>query len=104
MRIEVPKSRQLIATTEGVLLRRRLKADGKPEAVPFYPHEFMSRQSSFGDEARLHLVIPISWDKSSVRLSYPNITAWMASFQRRRLDHDSTLHAICAIPSSSYQR
>ena len=49
MRIEVPKSRQLIATTEGVLLRRRLKADGKPEAVPFYPHEFMSRQSSFGD-------------------------------------------------------
>lgn len=49
MRIEVPKSRQLIATTEGVLLRRRLKTDGKPEAVPFYPHEFMSRQSSFGD-------------------------------------------------------
>ena len=49
MRIEVPKSRQLVATTEGVLLRRRLKADGKPEAVPFYPHEFLSRQSSFGD-------------------------------------------------------
>ena len=49
MRVEVPKSRQLIATTEGVLLRRRLKADGKPEAVPFYPHEFLSRQSSFGD-------------------------------------------------------
>ena len=28
---------------------KRLKADGKPEAVPFYPHEFLSRQSSFGD-------------------------------------------------------
>ena len=49
MRIDVSKSRQLIATTEGVLLRRRLKADGTPEAVPFYPHEFLSRQSSFGD-------------------------------------------------------
>jgi ATP-dependent DNA helicase RecG len=46
--IQVPKSRQLIATSEGILQRRRLMADGTPEAVPFYPHEFTQRQSSLG--------------------------------------------------------
>ena len=44
--IVVQKSRQLISTSEGLLQRRRLKADGTPEAVPFYPHEFTQRQSS----------------------------------------------------------
>ncbi len=47
-RIQVPKSRQLVSTSEGLLQRRRLMADGKPEAVPFYPHEFVQRQSSLG--------------------------------------------------------
>jgi ATP-dependent DNA helicase RecG len=47
-RITVLKSRQLVSTSDGLLLRRRLKLDGKPEAVPFYPHEFIQRQSSMG--------------------------------------------------------
>ena len=47
-RISVPKSRQLVSTSDGLLLRRRIKLDGKPEAVPFYPHEFIQRQSSLG--------------------------------------------------------
>ncbi len=47
-RISVPKSRQLVSTSEGLLVRRRLKLDGTPEAVPFYPHEFIQRQSSMG--------------------------------------------------------
>lgn len=47
-RISVPKSRQLVSTSEGLLQRRRLKLDGTPEAVPFYPHEFIQRQSSLG--------------------------------------------------------
>ncbi len=47
-RIHVPKSRQLVSTSEGVLLRRRLMANGKPEAVPFFPHEFIQRQSTLG--------------------------------------------------------
>ena len=47
-RIAVPKCRQLVSTSEGQLLRRRLKLDGTPEAVPFYPHEFIQRQSSLG--------------------------------------------------------
>ncbi|MDO8939974.1 MAG: putative DNA binding domain-containing protein [Methylicorpusculum sp.] len=47
-RITVPKSRQLVSTSDGLLLRRRLKLDGTPEAVPFYPHEFIQRQSAMG--------------------------------------------------------
>lgn len=47
-RISVPKSRQLVSTSDGLLQRRRLMANGKPEAVPFYPHEFLQRQSSLG--------------------------------------------------------
>ena len=47
-RISVPKSRQLVSTSDGLLLRRRLKLDGTPESVPFYPHEFIQRQSSMG--------------------------------------------------------
>lgn len=39
--IDVPKSRQLVATADGLLQRRRLLANGRPEAVPFYPHEFV---------------------------------------------------------------
>jgi len=47
-RISVPKSRQLVSTSEGLLQRRRLMANGKPEAVPFYPHEFIQRQATLG--------------------------------------------------------
>ena len=46
--IQVPKSRQLVATTDGLVQRRRLLSNGRPEAVPFYPHEFTQRQSSLG--------------------------------------------------------
>jgi ATP-dependent DNA helicase RecG len=47
-RIIVSKSRQLVSSSDGLLQRRRLKLDGTPEAVPFYPHEFIQRQSSMG--------------------------------------------------------
>lgn len=46
--IQVPKARGIVSTSDGLLLRRRLMVSGKPEAVPFYPHEFMQRQSSLG--------------------------------------------------------
>lgn len=48
VRIAVPKSRHLVSTSDGLLVRRRLKLDGTPEAVSFYPHEFIQRQSSMG--------------------------------------------------------
>lgn len=47
-KIVVPKSRQLVATSEGLLQRRRLKADSTPECVPLYPHEIAQRQSDLG--------------------------------------------------------
>ena len=47
-RIEVPKSRALVATADGLLQRRRLQADGTPECVPMYPHEFEGRLSDLG--------------------------------------------------------
>ena len=46
--ITVPKSQSIITTTDGLVVRRRLMADGKPQAVPFYPHEFIQRQSALG--------------------------------------------------------
>lgn len=47
-KVMVPKSRQLVATSDGILQRRRIKADGTPECVPFYPHEFAQRRSDLG--------------------------------------------------------
>lgn len=46
--IEVPKSSRIVATSEGLVQRRRLQADGTPQCIPFYPHEFVSRQSDLG--------------------------------------------------------
>ena len=48
LNIKAPKSRGIVSTSDGLLLRRRLMASGRPEAVPFYPHEFMQRQSDMG--------------------------------------------------------
>lgn len=47
-RIEVPKSTRLVATSDGLLQRRRIQADGTPQCIPFYPYEFISRQSDLG--------------------------------------------------------
>lgn len=47
-RIMVPRASTEVATTSGVYLRRRLKYDGTPEAVPLLPHERQSRASAFG--------------------------------------------------------
>ena len=44
-RIEVPKSPRLVATSEGLLQRRRIMADGAPECVPLLPHEIDRRAS-----------------------------------------------------------
>ena len=46
--ITVPKSQSIVSSTDGLVLRRRLMASGRPEAVPFYPHEFVQRQSALG--------------------------------------------------------
>src|SRR5438132_2961042 len=38
-KIEVPRARRPVARSDGLLLRRRLLADGRAECVPMYPHE-----------------------------------------------------------------
>jgi ATP-dependent DNA helicase RecG len=46
-KISVPQSGTLVATSDGKILRRRLKTDGAPENVPLYPHEIQQRQAFF---------------------------------------------------------
>ncbi len=46
LKIEIPMSRTIIATSDGKVLRRRLKLDGTPENVPMYPYEINTRLSS----------------------------------------------------------
>lgn len=43
--IQVPKSRSIVAASNGKIQRRRLKADGMPENVPMYPYEISTRLS-----------------------------------------------------------
>lgn len=45
LKIEIPMSRTIVATSEGKILRRRLKLDGTPENVPMYPYEISTRLS-----------------------------------------------------------
>ena len=46
--VEVPKSKAIVASTDGKIMRRRLKANGSPESVPFYPYEIITRLSTIG--------------------------------------------------------
>ena len=44
----VPKSRVLVATSDGRVLRRRLREDGTPEDIPVFPTEMITRQGDLG--------------------------------------------------------
>lgn len=48
MQIDVPKSRSVVSTKSGKVLRRRMKVDGTPESVPMYPYEIATRLSDLG--------------------------------------------------------
>ena len=43
---EIPKTRSIVSTISGKMLRRRLKADGTPENIPMYPYEIINRLST----------------------------------------------------------
>ena len=47
-RIEVPRSRSVVSTKNGKILRRMMKADGTPESAPMYPYEIVTRLSDLG--------------------------------------------------------
>ena len=46
LKISVPRRTSVVATSSGKMLRRRIKADGKPENIPMYPFEIATRLSS----------------------------------------------------------
>jgi len=49
LQLAIPKSKQnIVATSNGKILRRRLKADGTPENIPLYPFEIMGRMADLG--------------------------------------------------------
>ena len=48
LKIEIPRSRGVVSTISGKILRRRLKLDGSPEVIPMYPYEIPSRLSELG--------------------------------------------------------
>lgn len=48
LKIEIPRSRGIVATSSGKILRRRIKLDGTPEVIPMYPYEIPSRLSELG--------------------------------------------------------
>ena len=48
LKIEIPRSRGVVSTASGKMLRRRIKLDGKPEVVPMYSYEIPSRLSELG--------------------------------------------------------
>ena len=45
LQIHVNKSRSIVATSSGKILRRRIKPDGTPENIPMYPYEIATRLS-----------------------------------------------------------
>lgn len=45
MKITIPKSRSVVATLSGKMIRRRLKSNGTPENIPMYPYEITTRLS-----------------------------------------------------------
>lgn len=46
LKISVPKRTSIVASSNGKIQRRRLKADGRPENIPMYPYEIAGRLSS----------------------------------------------------------
>lgn len=45
MKISIPKSKSVVSTLSGKMVRRRLKSNGEPENVPMYPYEITTRLS-----------------------------------------------------------
>lgn len=48
LKIEIPRSRGVISTASGKILRRRIKFDGLPEVIPMYSYEIPSNLAELG--------------------------------------------------------
>jgi len=61
--IRVPENRPITATNRGVYKHRLLDVHGKPQCLPFYPHEMQSRESSRGALDFSAMIVPdATWD------------------------------------------
>lgn len=58
MALEVPKSTAIVASRDGKIPRRLIKADGSPESVPMYPYEIITRLSTIGQLDYSSLPLP----------------------------------------------
>lgn len=46
--VEISQSLAIISSSDGKVMRRRLKQDGTPESAPLYPYEIITRLSTLG--------------------------------------------------------
>jgi ATP-dependent DNA helicase RecG len=61
--IEVPKSQEICATTQGKVMRRRLMGNGSPQTIPFYPRDQLSRLTSLGQlDYSMHRILDCAFD------------------------------------------
>jgi ATP-dependent DNA helicase RecG len=56
--VRIPPGRPVTATTSGVYQRRALNVHGRPQCVPFLPHEIQSREGSRGAQDYSALAVP----------------------------------------------
>lgn len=87
-RVEIPKSRTIVASTDGRIMRRRLKADGAPESVPMYPYEIITRLSTLGQLDYSSFPIP---DTSMDDFSPEELRRLRSILQRNRNGDQSLL-------------
>ncbi len=93
--IEVGNSQQIVSTSQGKTLQRRLKADGSPEVVPLFVSQFISRlsQQRFYDfsaqpapESRLDDLNPDSRNKLRSHIRSANAQNSLLSFTDEDFD------------------
>ncbi|HEU4563403.1 MAG TPA: ATP-binding protein [Gemmatimonadaceae bacterium] len=56
--IEIPEGRPVTATSDGVYRRRATDVRGRPQCLPFLPHEMHSREASRGALDHSALIVP----------------------------------------------
>ena len=87
LKIEIPMSRAIVASSEGKILRRRLRLDGSPENIPMYPYEINSRLS----ELSLLDFSAQSMHEASINDFDPNERIRLRSLIRQRKGDNSLL-------------
>ena len=88
--VEIPRSVAIVSSSEGRIMRRRLKADGTPESVPLYPYEIITRLSTLGQLDYSAFPVP---DTSLDDFS-PEELKRLRDILTRNRNSDQTLHEL----------